>query len=73
MENSSVKGNTENVTVGENAGGYVKNTETGKWESASGSKPGAILTGGAITNKNALDGFQKGAESLNPRNGKLVK
>nr|WP_130891786.1 hemagglutinin repeat-containing protein [Fusobacterium ulcerans] len=71
--NSSTKGNAENVTVGENAGGYVKNSETGKWESASGSNPGAILTGGAITNKNALDGFQKGAESLNPRNGKLVK
>ena len=67
--NGSVKGNTENVAVG----GYVKNPETGKWESASGSKPGAILTGGAITNKNALDGFQKGAESLNPRSGKLVK
>ena len=44
-------------------GGYVKDPETGKWTKPN-TDGGAILTGGAITNKNALDGFKKGLESL---------
>ncbi|MGL5657056.1 MAG: hemagglutinin repeat-containing protein, partial [Fusobacteriaceae bacterium] len=45
------------------AGGYKKNTETGNWE-RSNSDPGAILTGGGITNKDSLNGFREGANSL---------
>ena len=54
-------------------GGYTKNPETGKWESNAGSgssgKPGAITTQGPFGSKGSLDGFQKGAASLNKNQG----
>ncbi|WP_294662562.1 hemagglutinin repeat-containing protein [uncultured Fusobacterium sp.] len=43
--------------------GYVKNPETGKWEKLT-TDIGAVLTGGAITNKKALDGIKDGLKSL---------
>lgn len=43
--------------------GYVKNPETGKWEKLN-TDIGAVLTGGAITNKKALDGIKDGLKSL---------
>ena len=58
---------------GDSNGGYTKNPETGKWESNAGSgssgKPGAITTQGPFGSKGSLDGFQKGAASLNKNQG----
>ena len=71
-------GNGSEVTGGSKSpvdsnGGYTKNPETGKWESNAGSgssgKPGAITTNGPFGSKGSLDGFQKGAASLNKNQG----
>ena len=44
--------------------GYVKNPETGKWEKINNTNIGAVLTGGAITNKTALESIREGLKSL---------
>ena len=51
-------------------GGYTKDPTTGKWVATGGDKgpQGAITTNGPFGSKGSLEGFQKGADSLNKGN-----